>query len=69
MTTATHKGQHLIGAGLEAQRFSPSSLWEEAWQHPGGMEELKLLPFVPKTTRRRLAPMWLGGGSHCQPPQ
>jgi hypothetical protein len=28
-------------------------------------EELKILHFHLKATRRRLAPMWLGGGSHC----
>jgi hypothetical protein len=26
---------HLIGAGLQIQRFSPLSSWWEAWQHPG----------------------------------
>ena len=30
----SYKG-HLIGVGLQVQRFSPLSLWEEAWQHPG----------------------------------
>ena len=29
------KEQHLIGAGLQLQRFSPLSSWWEAWQHPG----------------------------------
>jgi hypothetical protein len=31
----SYKGQHLIGAGLQVQRFSPLSSWQEAWQHPG----------------------------------
>jgi hypothetical protein len=30
-----YKGQHLIGAGLLFQRFSPFSSWYEAWQYPG----------------------------------
>jgi hypothetical protein len=30
-----YKGQYLVGAGLQFQRFSPSSSWWEAWQHPG----------------------------------
>jgi hypothetical protein len=30
----SYKDKHLIGAGLEFQRFSPLS-WPEAWQHPG----------------------------------
>jgi hypothetical protein len=28
----SYKGQHLIGAGLLALRFSPLSSWQEAWQ-------------------------------------
>ena len=31
----SYEGQHLIGAGLQAQRFSPLSSWQEAGQHPG----------------------------------
>jgi hypothetical protein len=31
----SYKGKHLIGSGLEFQRFSPLSLWWEAWQCPG----------------------------------
>jgi hypothetical protein len=29
------KGQHLIGAGLQVQRFIPLSSRWEAWQYPG----------------------------------
>ena len=29
------KEKHLIGAGLQFQRFSPLSSWQEAWQHAG----------------------------------
>jgi hypothetical protein len=31
----SYKGQHLIVAGLQVQRFSPLSSWQEAWQCPG----------------------------------
>ena len=31
----SHKGKHLIGAGLQFQRFSPLLSWQEAWQHAG----------------------------------
>ena len=30
----SYKGKHLIGAGLQIQRFSPLSSWQEAWQCP-----------------------------------
>jgi hypothetical protein len=29
----SYKGKHLIGAGLQFQRFGPLSSWWEAWQH------------------------------------
>jgi hypothetical protein len=35
MVKETHKRQHLIGAGLQFQRFSPLSSWQNAWQRPG----------------------------------
>jgi len=31
----SYKGKHLIGTGLQVQRFSPLSSWLEALQHPG----------------------------------
>jgi hypothetical protein len=31
----SYKGQHLIGAGSQVQRFSPLSSWRESWQHSG----------------------------------
>ena len=31
----TYKEQHLIGAGLQVESFSPLLSWQEAWQHPG----------------------------------
>ena len=30
-----YKGKHLIGTGLQVQRFSPLSSRQKAWQHPG----------------------------------
>jgi hypothetical protein len=52
--------EHLIGVGLQVQRFSPVSTM--AWQHPGrhGLEKLRVLTLVPKAARRRLASRWLG---------
>jgi hypothetical protein len=41
----SNKGKHLIGAGLQFQRFSPLSFWWGAWQQAGklGAEELRAL--------------------------
>jgi hypothetical protein len=33
--SSIYKGQCLIGAGLQSERFSPVSSWPEAWEHPG----------------------------------
>jgi hypothetical protein len=59
----SYKGLHLIGAGLQVQRFSPLSSWWEAWQHPGrhgargGAEVLHL---DLKAARRGLSlPHWV----------
>jgi hypothetical protein len=32
-----YKGKHLIGVGLQIQRFSLLSSWWEAWQHTGSL--------------------------------
>ena len=32
---SSYQGQHLIGAGLQFQRFNPFSTWQEAWWHAG----------------------------------
>jgi hypothetical protein len=57
----SYKGQHLIGSGLQVQRFSPLSSLRDAWQclgrHGAG------------GSKRRLAPTWLRGGSLSPPPQ
>jgi len=52
----------LIGAGLQGQRFSPSS---SRWAHgsiQAGMvqEELRVLHLHLKAARRRLTSRWLG---------
>ena len=47
---SSYKRKHLIGAGLEFQRFSPLLSWWEAWQYPGrhgageGLKHLQLGP-------------------------
>jgi hypothetical protein len=60
MTGKSYKGQHLIGAGLQVQRFRPlSSRWEHgSIQADVGLEELRIPPLVSKAARRRLVPMW-----------
>jgi hypothetical protein len=35
----TVKRHHIIGAGLQFQRFSLLLSWQEAWQHPGTLLE------------------------------
>jgi hypothetical protein len=62
----SYQGQHLIGAGLQVQRFSP--LLSSKREHDSilaGMvqEELRVLLLPLKAARRRLASMELGGGS------
>ena len=53
---------------LQVQKFSPlSSRWEHARVQV--QEELRALHLVPKANRRRLAPMWLEGGSQSPPLQ
>jgi hypothetical protein len=54
----SYKGQHLVGAGLKVQRFSPLSSWQEAWQCPADMaleKEQRVLHLDLKATRRRLS--------------
>jgi hypothetical protein len=51
----SYKGKHLIEAGLQFQRFSPLSSWQEAWQcagRHGAGEELRVLHPDPKVARR-----------------
>ena len=50
------KGQHLVGAGLQVQRFIPlSSRWEYGRiQADIGLEKLRVPPLVPKAGRKRL---------------
>jgi hypothetical protein len=50
------KKKHLIGAGLQVQRFSPlSSRWEHGSIQAGmAQEELRVLCLHPKAARGRL---------------
>ena len=50
------QGQHLIGAGLQVQRFSLLSSRQEHGdiQVDVGLEELRVPPLVPKAASRRL---------------
>ena len=53
----SYKG-HLIGAGLQFQRFNPLSSWQEAWQHPGrcGAGGAKRVLYLDsKIARKRLS--------------
>lgn len=60
-----YKGQHLIGAGLQVQRFSRLSSRQEHGSIQAGMmeEKLRVLHLIPKANRRRLASKQLGRGS------
>jgi hypothetical protein len=59
------KGQHLIGAGLQFQRFSPLSLRQEHGSIQAGMvqEELRVLHLYLKADNKILASRQLGGES------
>ena len=61
----SYKGQRLIGAGLQVQRFSLlSSRWEYSNIWAGTVqEELKVLHLHLKAASGRLASRQLGGGS------
>jgi len=56
------QGQHLIGAGLQVQRFSPLSSRQEhdSIEADVWLEELRVLLLVPKAARGRLAFKQLG---------
>ena len=62
----SYKGQHLIGAGLQVQRFSPlSSRWEHGSIQAGmAQEELRVLCLHPKAASGRLTSRQLGWGSY-----
>jgi hypothetical protein len=62
MTKATLIRQHLTGAGLQVQRFSPLSSRQEPDGIQAGMlrEELRVLHLHLKATRRRLSSKQLG---------
>jgi hypothetical protein len=58
----SYKGQHLIEAGLQVQRFSPlSSKWEHGSIQAGMVqEELRVLHLHLKAPSRILTPRQLG---------
>jgi hypothetical protein len=57
----SYKGQHLIGVGLQVQRFSPLSRWEHGCIEAGMVqEELSVLHLHPKAASRILASRQLG---------
>jgi hypothetical protein len=60
------KNQHLIGAGLQVQRFSPlSSRWEHrSIQAVMAQEEMRVLHLHPKAASGRLTSRQLGWGSY-----
>ena len=65
-----YKGQHLIWADLQVQRFSPlSSRWEHgSIQTVMVQEELRVLHLHPKEARSILASRPLEGGSQSPSP-
>jgi hypothetical protein len=60
--TKTYKEQHLIGAGLQVQRFSPLSSKQEHGSIQAGMvqEELRVLHLHLKASSRILTSRQLG---------
>jgi hypothetical protein len=62
----SYKKQHLIGAGLQVQRFSPlSSRWEHGSIQAGMVqEELRVLCLHPSAASGRLTSRQLGWGSY-----
>ena len=60
----SYKGQHLIGAGLQVQRFSSLSSREEYGSVQAGIvqEELRVLHLHLKAASRTLASRQLGRG-------
>jgi hypothetical protein len=68
MTKATHR-QHLIGTGLQVQRFNPvSSMWEHGNIQAGIMqEELRVLHLHLKAASGRLTSRQLGLGRILKP--
>jgi hypothetical protein len=65
------KSQHLIGTGLQVQRFIPLSSRRGCGsiQADERLEELKVLCLDPKADRRKLTSRKLGGRSQSPPQQ
>jgi hypothetical protein len=56
-----YKGNHLIGAGLQFQRLSLLSSWQEAWQHtgqPSAADGAKSSTFDLRAAERDCLPYW-----------
>ena len=53
----SYKGQHLIGSGLQVQRFNPLSSWQKLGSIQTGMmqEELKVLKGNRRAARRMVS--------------
>ena len=66
MTKDSHKRQHIVGTGLQVQRFSPlPSRWEHGSIQAGMVqEELRVLYLHPKAASGRLTSRQLGWGSY-----
>jgi hypothetical protein len=65
--TLSHGRIHLIGAGLQVQKFSPLSSRLEHGSIQTGLAqaELRVLPLHPKAATGRLTSRQLGGGSYA----
>jgi hypothetical protein len=61
----SYKGQHLLGAALQVQRFSPLSSRQEhgSVQANVGLEELKILQLDPKGIQEKTSFCMARGGS------
>jgi hypothetical protein len=66
----SYKVQHLIGPGLQVQKFGPLSSRPEAQQHPGrhGTGGAKNSTSCFEGKKEKIDFRQLGGGSHCPPP-
>ena len=65
----SYKGQHLIGAGFQVQRFSPLSSRQEAWQRLGrhGAGEAESSTSSSKGNQVQTVSSTLGGASKPMP--
>jgi hypothetical protein len=66
----SYKGQHLVGTGLQVQRFSPLSSRPEHDRVQAGMvlEEVRVLHLDPKVVRRETVSSRQPGEASQSPP-